>query len=264
MRTRRATGKAGPPGDKAAVRHRTTVPKKALSAEIGPVIPSRAGSEAAPVIMQAWPRRLGSAGAERTGAASRAAADSAATSQSEVEQLLEAGRRAHEVAIATGRTMRLVMDFAPSGRVVVLPSEATDDAGKAEFETAMSEARARGDVATAKILSSPDMLSADEFAAEIGMTRAGLHKVRARHEVLGLEGAKRGIRFPRWQLVDGHLLPGLRQVFEVLSGGPWTVYRFLQQKHPELGGTSALDALKRGRVEVVRQLAEGIGHGAFS
>jgi hypothetical protein len=49
-----------------------------------------------------------------------------------------------------------------------------------------------------------------------------------------------------------------------LSGGPCTVYRFLQQKHPELGSTSALDALKRGRVQAVRQLAEGIGHGAFS
>jgi hypothetical protein len=156
------------------------------------------------------------------------------------------------------------MDFAPTGRVVVLPSEATDDAAKAELDEAMSKARARGDVAAAKILNGPDMLSADEFATEIGMTRAGLHKMRARHEVLGLEGPKRGIRFPRWQLVDGHLLPGLKQVFEVLSGGPWTVYRFLQQKHPELGGTSALDALKRGQVEAVRQLAEGIGHGAFS
>jgi hypothetical protein len=160
--------------------------------------------------------------------------------------------------------MRLVMDFVPSGRIVVLPSEATDDEAKVEFDNARSEARARGDDQAAKILNGPDMLSADEFATEIGMTRAGLHKMRARHEVLGLEGPKRGIRFPRWQLVDGHLLPGLKQVFEVLSGGPWTVYRFFQQKHPELGGTSALDALKRGRVQAVRQLAEGIGHGAFS
>jgi hypothetical protein len=264
MRARRAAGKAGAPGDQAAVRPRAAVPRKGLSIEVGPVIPSRAGSEAAPVIMQAWPSRLRSTAVERAGAVSRAAAGSAATSQSEVEQLLEAGRRAHEAAIATGRTMRLVMDFAPSGSVVVLPPEVTDDAGNADFETALSEARTRGDVATAKILSSPDMLSADEFAAEIGMTRAGLHKVRARHEVLGLEGAKRGIRFPRWQLVDGHLLPGLKQIFEVLSDGPWTVYRFLQQKHPELGGASALDALKRGQVEAVRQLAEAIGHGAFS
>lgn len=264
MRTHRATGKAGPPGDKSAVRHRTALKKRALSTRIDPVTPSRAGSEAAPVIMKAWPSRISAPAAEHAGASSRGAADTGATLRSEVEQLLEVGRRAHEAAIATGRTMRLVMDFAPTGRVVVLPSEATDDAAKAEFDEAMSEARARGDVSATKILNGPDMLSADEFATEIGMTRAGLHKMRARHEVLGLEGPKRGIRFPRWQLVDGHLLPGLKQVFEVLSGGPWTVYRFLQQKHPELGGTSALDALKRGQVEAVRQLADGIGHGAFS
>lgn len=265
MRAHRATGKAGPPGDKSAVRHRTmVVPKKALSAKIGPVVQSREESEAAPVIMKTWPSRIGPSAAKRFGVTSRGAVNSIARPKTEVEQLLEVGRRAHEAAIATGRTMRLVMDFAPNGRVVVLPSEATDDAGKAEFEKAMSEAKSRGDVATAQILSNPDMLSADEFAAEIGMTRAGLHKMRARHEVLGLEGPKRGTRFPRSQLVDGHLLPGLKQVFEVLSGGPWTVYRFLQQKHPELGGASALDALKRGRVDAVRQLAEGIGHGAFS
>jgi hypothetical protein len=91
--------------------------------------------------------------------------------------------------------------------------------------------------------------------------------VRAKHqrnEVLGLKGAKRGLRFPKWQITsNGGLLPELPQIFDALGGDSWTVYRFLTQHHPELEGETALSALHRGKVEKVLAAAENTA-GAFS
>ncbi|MFN5673276.1 MAG: hypothetical protein ACK47P_39405, partial [Bradyrhizobium sp.] len=52
-----------------------------------------------------------------------------------------------------------------------------------ELDVALAAARQRGSVRVAQILNSPDMLSADAFADEIGATRETVHKKRRRHEV---------------------------------------------------------------------------------
>jgi len=50
-----------------------------------------------------------------------------------------------------------------------------------------------------------------------GVAMADASQRALRHEVLGLEGAKRGVRFPRWQIGDdGQLLRVLAQLFEAL------------------------------------------------
>jgi hypothetical protein len=134
-----------------------------------------------------------------------------------------------------------------------------------DLDVALAEAKRRGAARAADILNGDDMLSADAFAKEMGATRETVHKKRRRHEVLGLEGPKRGVRFPKWQLSDsGELLPKLPALFEALGGHPWTVYRFLLQRHPELDGISALDALRRGRIKDAIAVAETIGTGSFT
>ncbi|MGB8842761.1 MAG: hypothetical protein WCC64_17030 [Aliidongia sp.] len=132
------------------------------------------------------------------------------------------------------------------------------------FEVALAEARVRGGKRAAEILTSAEMLSADAFADMIGVSREAVRLKRRRHEVLGIEGAKRGARFPRWQVTeDGGLLPGLSALFERLDGNSWTVYRFLIQHHPELDGSTAADALKAGKIESVLAAAENASQ-AFS
>jgi hypothetical protein len=46
-------------------------------------------------------------------------------------------------------------------------------------------------------------------------------------------------------------------------GDSWTVYRFLNQRHPELGGGTALSALQRGKASQVLATAENTA-AAFS
>ena len=75
--------------------------------------------------------------------------------------------------------------------------------------------------------------------------------------MLGLKGAKPGLRFPKWQVTsDGGLLPNLPRLFKVLRGESWTVYRFLTQHHPKFERNTALSALQSGKVAKVFAAAE--------
>ena len=71
--------------------------------------------------------------------------------------------------------------------------------------------------------------------------------------------AKRGFRFPVWQLdADGKRYADLAVLHERL-GGPWAVYRFLVQPHGELGGLTGREALERGKAKAALDAAESVG-----
>jgi hypothetical protein len=130
---------------------------------------------------------------------------------------------------------------------------------------ALTAARARGAAVKEELLADPDMLNTTSMAERLGMSEEGVRLKRKRHEILGLEFAKRGIRYPSWQVLPNrHLLPALPRLFALLGDDPWRLFRFLQQHHSELGGQRALEALQRGRVESVLAAAENAASGAFA
>ena len=132
-----------------------------------------------------------------------------------------------------------------------------------ELEAALRDARARGEARAAEVLAGPDMLGADDFAKLIGATRETVRQKLKRGEILGLQGAKRGVRYPAWQVTrNGGLLPGLPTLFELLDS-PWAVFRFLIQPSPALGGEAPKDGLRGGKVAEVLELAEGHARGDF-
>jgi hypothetical protein len=132
-----------------------------------------------------------------------------------------------------------------------------------ELKAALSAARERGHRRVAEILSEGDMLSADAFSGLLGVSRVTVNTKRQNGQVLGLDGAKRGFRFPAWQLdQDGRPYAALPKLHEILAGA-WTVYRFLVAPHGALDGRTGLDALKRGQDSDVIAAAEGIARGDF-
>jgi hypothetical protein len=103
-------------------------------------------------------------------------------------------------------------------------------------------------------------LSGGAFAEFTGISHEVVRAKHQRREVLGLKEAKRGLRFPKWQLTfEGGLLPELPRLFDLFGGDSWTVYRFLTQHHPELERDAALSALRRGKVSRVLAAAEKAG-----
>lgn len=138
---------------------------------------------------------------------------------------------------------------------------ADDDDG---LERALEAARERGQLREAELLSGEAMLSAEEVAELLGVSRVTVNAMRQKNEVLALESAKHGFRFPVWQIDEnGKPFEVLPKLFELLGDSPWTVYRFLVQRHAELDGASARDYLRRGRTDQVVETAESVARGAF-
>jgi hypothetical protein len=188
-------------------------------------------------------------------------------------RVLSAARRFGSVpsrrSRATGKKVRFEVAVGPEGAPNITPIEEAPsaDAGpapaadsRADLDRAFAAARERGWVQVAAIMSSPEMLTADDFAARLGTTRATVNTWRQKHQVLDLEGAKKGFRFPAWQLGDdGKPFAVLPELFERLGDTPWAVYRFLIQHHPEHDDLTAQEALRRGRDKEVLEAAENAG-----
>ena len=170
--------------------------------------------------------------------------------------------RAVRQAEDTQRPVKLTILVQPDRTAPTVDVEAAADSD--DLDLALAEARTRGVARAAEILNGPDMLSADDFARSIGVTREAVRQKAMRREALGLQGAKRGVRYPAWQVTrDGGLLPDLPQVFALLGDSPWAVYRFLIQPSPAFKGAPPLETLRAGVVKPVLQAAEGIARGDF-
>lgn len=186
-----------------------------------------------------------------------------------VDMLLEGYGAALAKSRTTGRPATFVVKVGPKGEVAVTPVEdcgapAPQKVGgeaprDSRLEAALAAARERGRLRAAEILSGEDMLNADAFADLLGVTRVTVNAKRQSGQVLGLDGAKRGFRFPVWQLdADGRPYAALIALHERL-GGPWAVYRFLTQPHGELGGRTGLQTLEEGQGQVALEAAESTG-----
>jgi hypothetical protein len=146
---------------------------------------------------------------------------------------------------------------------VVFPVE-TEGGPGSELQAALAAAQNRGRLRAAEILAADDMLSADAFADLLGTTRTTVNAKRQNGQLIGLDGAKRGYRFPTWQLDgDGRPYAALAKLFERLGRNPWAVYRFLTSPHNEFNGRTGLDALRRGEVTALLGVAEAVSRGDF-
>jgi hypothetical protein len=181
----------------------------------------------------------------------------------ELSKMISGYADAAAKAEQTGKDHIIAFRVTPDGQAVEIAT--TVPAEPSPLTGAVSRAIKRGAIKIADILRGDDMLTARDFGPLIGASHETVNIKRKRHEVLGLEGATRGVKYPRWQVTDAGLpLPGLQNLFEALGAEPWTVFRFLKTRHSELGGQTALDALKAGRIEAVLDVAANQASGAFS
>lgn len=134
----------------------------------------------------------------------------------------------------------------------------------AELDAALAEARERGRKRVAEIVAGEDMLSADAFAKLLGTSRVTVNAKRQSGQVLGIDGAKRGFRFPVWQLdKNGRPFGALPALHAMLGNSAWAVYRFLASRHGALDGRTGLRALQQGDDASVLAAAEGLARGDF-
>jgi hypothetical protein len=162
---------------------------------------------------------------------------------------------------------KFIVELLPEGEVVISPVGLTKASffseekrtSRSKPDHALAAARQRGGKRVAEILAEKDMLSADEMARLLGASRMTVNTKRRNHQLLGLQGAKRGYRFPQWQIgEDGKPFNALPALFHLLGDSPWAVYRFLVQHHAELGGLTGREALAKGRSTEAIEAAESV------
>ena len=122
-----------------------------------------------------------------------------------------------------------------------------------------SEAKAK---AVSDLLRQPDMLSSAKFANKLNVSRQQLNEWRKLGKVLAIEGAKRGFRYPAWQLdKDGMVFPGVGEILAAFDGRHLAAYRFLTSPLETLNGKAPLTLLgkrERGRIlELVQSVQRG-------
>jgi hypothetical protein len=189
-----------------------------------------------------------------------------ALSTGSVSVVLKALRAATSKSKSVGKPLQFTVEVEPNGapRIVTgsgpeREAEKAQEEADADLETALEAARGRGRNRVAEILASDDMLSAQDFADHLKTTRATINARRQARQVLGLQGATRGYRYPVWQIgEDGRPFSALPAIFEALGRSPWAVYRFLVQKHGELDGLSGREALRRGQDDAAVKAAESV------
>ncbi len=104
-------------------------------------------------------------------------------------------------------------------------------------------------------------LSSEEAARLLKISKTAVLKRLAAGRLLAWrEERLQAARFPRWQFGDdGHLLPGMEEVLEILNqdGSPdgWGKVLFFLQEKENLGGRRPLDLLRRGKLTEVRTAA---------
>ncbi|WP_299439391.1 hypothetical protein [uncultured Rhodospira sp.] len=141
--------------------------------------------------------------------------------------------------------------------------------GTLERDALVARLRAKGRDAADTMLSETTYLSGEDFAARIGLTRQALDKRRKAGTVLGLQGEKRGVRYPVWQLENSegqpvYVLPALKETLPALLeslGGPWSVHTFLTTSWPQVGGRTGLDLLREGAGAEALELARSTRYG---
>lgn len=93
-----------------------------------------------------------------------------------------------------------------------------------------------------------------EIAAALGISERDLERLLAAHEVFRLpEG------YPRWQLRDGRVLPGLREVLRALAEQGregYAVALFWTTSAEALDGKRPLDLLRAGKLDGVLRHVE--------
>lgn len=199
-------------------------------------------------------------------------------SNDSVELVLEALHAAASKSRSVGTALQFVVEVKPDGTPQIVEAATgeerktaaldasleMDAAEEGRLERALVDARERGRHAVADILSDKDMLSADAFAAHLQTTRATINSWRQAHQVLGLQGATRGYRYPVWQIGEnGRPFARLPKLFEIFGDSPWAVFRFLVQPHSELDGVTGREALQRGWDDRAISVAQGISAGTF-
>jgi hypothetical protein len=116
----------------------------------------------------------------------------------------------------------------------------------------------------AELLDKPHMLTAEALADQLHVSRETINQWRKTWKIIGVEGAKRGFRFPSWQISErGRPYEAIEDILKELDGDHWAAWRFLEELVPEIGAIG-FQALAAGKEQELLKALLGRSYGSFS
>ena len=184
-----------------------------------------------------------------------------------IKGLLPKGPLAFQTKKTTGKALKNLEDAIQAivanqiaSKLAVIASVEVVKASPPELEVNPYpgyEAAVRAGVETrTQIFKGPDMLTSDQAAKQLGVSRETINQRRKEHSLLGLTNGTRNVRYPQWQLEPSvHVnLPAILAHFKGLD--VWAVYLFFTQGNPLLDGRSPLESLRASEAARVIDAAQ--------
>jgi hypothetical protein len=149
----------------------------------------------------------------------------------------------------------------PSDYEVLLRALAEPTALEAFGEGPLMEARLRDlELRTTIQEAEGGVLTVEEVAQLLGVTRQAIDKRRRAGRLLALPVGQHRNVYPAWQFKQGGVLEGFEEVLAELSmPDPWTQAAFFLGENSSLNGQRPLDELRRGNIEAARRAAWAMG-----
>ncbi|MBU4183238.1 MAG: helix-turn-helix domain-containing protein [Gammaproteobacteria bacterium] len=110
-------------------------------------------------------------------------------------------------------------------------------------------------------ISAPDMLTTDEAADLIGVSRVTINSWIKQGRCIGVSNLRRGFKLPKWQFEPKlfELIQGLSRALGTKDG--WALLSFLENSHEALNRRTPLVAMSQGEtIERILNLALSEGH----
>lgn len=107
-------------------------------------------------------------------------------------------------------------------------------------------------------------LSSAEIATELNASRETVDVWRKEGRLLGVESAKRGLRYPAEQFGPNYAPLPVGDIIRELDGDHWAAWRFLAMPVHELGGATGFELLRAGKLGDLKAVLKGRDYGAFS
>jgi|GEM_PF-5628997 len=171
----------------------------------------------------------------------------------ETAKTIKSKGKPHDLESAVGGFIRKSAEEASLKYLAALaPNSST-------LQDSLRVARKRGKLSAAEILNGSDMLTTKELAKFLHLSPPAVNTQRQNGKLLGLDGAKRGYKFPNWQLDENQRPYEAIARLNKLLGDPWLVYRFIVQRHGALEGMTGLQVLKERKAEDLLQAAQNYG-----
>jgi hypothetical protein len=116
----------------------------------------------------------------------------------------------------------------------------------------------------AGLIDKPHMLTAGDMAEQLHVSRETINQWRKAGKIIGVRGAKRGARFPAWQINDrGQPYEAIEAILKKVDGDHWAAWRFLEEWVPEVGDIG-FQALAAGKDDALLSTLLARSYGSFS